>query len=152
MTVCLNTEDLEIFPRQWLEGEGAGDSLILIVGSGVRLSYACFLVDNILVLSRILPRIQYLCHFTAGSKKRNLFLICVNLGGKIMKCHIIMGPLSFLLRSKAVKCYYLRVQQNAHWHLKNKTKTEQNKNFSRRLSSGWNSYHGHSNVKSSVKL
>lgn len=39
MPVCLNTEDLEIFPRQRLEGEGTGDSFILVMDSGVRLSY-----------------------------------------------------------------------------------------------------------------
>lgn len=133
MTVCLNTEDLEIFPRQWLEGKGTGDSLILIMDSGVRLSYAGFLVDRILVLLRILPWIYYLYHFTAGSKKRNLFSICVNLENKIIKCHIIIGHFSFLLWSKAGECCYLRVQQNDHWHLKNKTKTEQNQNFSQRL-------------------
>lgn len=133
MTVCLNTEDLEIFPRQWLEAEGTRDSFILIMDSGVRLSYAGFLVDRTLVLLRILPWIYYLCHFTAGSKKRNLFKICVSLENKIIKCHIIIGHFSFILWSKAGKYYYLRVQQNDHWHLKNKTKTEQNQNFSRRL-------------------
>lgn len=152
MTVCLNTEDLEIFPRQWLEGEGAGDSLILIVGSGVRLSYACFLVDNILVLSRILPRIQYLCHFTAGSKKRNLFLICVNLGEKNNEVSYHNGTPFLSFTKQGWEMLLFEGSTECPLAFKNKTKTEQNKNFSRRLSSGWNSYHGHSNVKSSVKL
>lgn len=56
-----------------------------------------------------------------------------------------------LVWSKAGKCYYLRVQWNDHCHLKHKTKPNLNKPFSGRLSSGWNSQHCHSNIKSPLQ-